>query len=274
MPRRALPYPIDDNKSSKSTSKSTSPATKPNQLVPISFIPRSSRPKLKRSAFGNSPNNPPSQSLSLGKFSPPFDLLSELALNRDEYVGTESFTILDVPSYLRTCIDRTRARVISLSKPGLAITCAACITYGIRLISQHPDVKELMRLKEELDMIEGKNIPLDDLEELNSWFRSFSICIPSHTAYTSSRSNIYLTEYLKLELFDLGSELGTSASKLATLAIMVTMADQTNIILMEHATILNQTIDTFLRRIQTRLKVGKILLEDLTDKMRNAEKIK
>lgn len=241
-------------------------ATSPASLVPLAFrkhkSSKSSSKSKTKSKLSNTNGSP--LSVSLGTFSPPFDVVNELSVNRDDYVGNDPFTISYVPSFLRTCIDRVRARVVSVSKPGLAITCACCITYGIRLISHHPDIKELLRLKEQLDLIDSSNINMDDLEELAAWFRSFPITVPSHSAYTARKHNIYLPEHLKLELFDLGSELGTGGTSLATLAIMVTMADQTRVILAEHAELLNYSIDAFLRRVQIRVKVGTALLESLS----------
>lgn len=201
------------------------------------------------------------------QFRPIFDLISELSHNREAYQGSEAFTLCFVPSYLRTCLERVRARVgqVATSKPGLSVTVAACIDYGTSAIHGQDDVARLIDIKNELDLMDG--VKADYLDQVVGWIRGFNMAVPNaNGAHSVKRMNIFLNEYLKMRLFDMASDLGMSASNLSTIATMYAIADQPGI-LPEHSELLHAGVYSFIRQVKLRTSMAKALTDWLQGKV-------
>jgi hypothetical protein len=153
-----------------------------------------------------------------------------------------------------------RARVISANRPGLGVTAAACIDHGVDVISRNEYVVRMLEMTMSLHMIE--NIRADYLQEILGFVQKFDSNVPSSGASSSVRRlNLTLSEGLRARLFDLSSDLGASASYIATLAIMHTMSEQ-SCVLPEHAAILQEGVDGFVRRMRLRVRMAEGLIAE------------
>lgn len=127
---------------------------------------------------------------------PPFDITEELASNRETYAGTEPVTIYTFPTYLRTCLDRVRSRVVSTSKPGLSPTITACLSSGISILGAQTEIRELLSLKERFDLIDNADAWLVD--DLAAVFNFFPLSTSDRSMAGSGRQNVQLTSGVKI----------------------------------------------------------------------------
>lgn len=193
---------------------------------------------------------------------PPFDITSELATSRDDYSGDIPVTIYALPSYLRTSLDRVRARVVDTSKPGLSPTITACLSCGISILGAQPDIRGLLSLKEQLDLTEDVDAWLAD--DIAAVFGSFRLGASDRAMSGATRVNILVTERIKNAVSSLATDIGASFSSLASIATMIALHDQPAV-LKERREEMETSIDAFLRRAKIRLKVLSALIEVLRD---------
>lgn len=203
---------------------------------------------------------PTAVSMKPSSYSPPFDVVQELSANRDTYVGDQQATIYQFPSYLRTCLDRVRARVDAASKPGLSIALSCCTSAGLQVLVKSPVIKSLLALKEEFDLCD--EVDAWTSEELANLFRSFSLSIPDSTLSDSRKQNLSIPDHLRSSLGSLSSDLGMSFSALVILCIMIALADQ-SAVLEERQRELVAGVELFLRRAQVRLRILQVLVDEL-----------
>lgn len=202
-------------------------------------------------------HKPSLASLNPDTFVPPFDVLNELAHNKEQYVGDQYQTIYGYPSYLGTSLDRIRARVITTNKPGMLPTITCCLSYGLETLGSHPDVVSLIMLKERFDLLENVDSDLND--EVATVLRSFPLAIPDLAFSRCTKQNVALTETLKKEVYRIAGELGVSFSVVVILSLMVTLADQPSV-LKDRRDMINQCLERFLIRVKIRAKLIEALL--------------
>jgi hypothetical protein len=216
----------------------------------------SPRPSLLQSAA----SLPRAVSSHPDKLVAPFDLLEELESNRDEYKGTEPLTLYMMPGYFKTCLDRVRSRVGD-GKPGLGVTCAACITYGIKALVAHRDIVELVKMKDKLNRVD--NVSAIEVEDIAMWFRMFPLWVPNATTTGGRRQNILIGEYLKMDITEVSEELGMSASSLAITAISIALCELKDILLSDHITMLSEAANGLMSRLKMRRRVAEVLIQML-----------
>lgn len=210
----------------------------------------------------NLPHHPPrAVSSHPDKLVAPFDLLEELESNRDEYKGTEPLTLYMMPGYFKTCLDRVRSRVVDGSKPGLSVTCAACITYGIKALAAHGDILELVKMKDRLNRVD--NVSAIEVEELAMWFRTFPLWTPNTMTTGGRRQNILIGEYLKMDITEVSEELGMSSSSLAITAISIALCELRDILLPDHIMMLSEAANGLMSRLKMRRRVAEMLIQML-----------
>lgn len=253
-----VPLPVGRVRKSKSSPPSTSPRSKIRSTETISDSRSRSENGDSRSRSGSRNGNGRIAATDPREFALPFDLISELTTRREEYKGTEMFTLCFIPSYLRTCLDRVRARVVSADRIGLSVTAAACIDYGLTQVEKHPDIVRILEIRTKLHMLE--RVDAENLQEVLDWLQAFPISVPnSGGAAAVKRMNISLSEHLRMRLSELSGDLGTSKSALATLAIMHTLSEQP-CILPEHEASLRDGVDGFVRRVKIRAGIAEVLV--------------
>lgn len=195
-------------------------------------------------------------------FVPPFDVLTELADNKDQYSGDEQQTIYNFPDYLRTALDRVRARVVTTSKPGLSPTITCCMSYGLEALSACEDVKTLLALRDRCDLTDNPDSWL--VEEVAAIFRFFPLTLPDYSLSLSHKQNVALTESVKKDTAKISSDLGTSFSAIAILSVMITLVDQP-CVMKERRENIQRIIDGFLRRAKIRRGVMEALLDTVLE---------
>lgn len=194
-------------------------------------------------------------------FAPSFDVVDELTANRENYTGSEPLSVYNVPLYLFTCIDRARERVISIQKPSVSCTISCCISYGLSVIAQQHDVKNLLKLKKRLNMVE--DVDSADVEELAGFFRSFVVSAADGSASgTRRQQNISMPETIRSAVIDLAGDLGASSSVLAVLAIMTALSIQT-FVLEGHQKLLDAAVCLFFKKANLRRRVAEVVLEGI-----------
>lgn len=241
---------------------SSSPATAGNGHVNGNGNGHGSRTRSSAPSPSPVSPSPPSPSvpvsLNPSHFSAPFDVIEELARHREQYAGTDMFTVTRMPSPVRISLDRTRARAweaasYASSKPGLSPTASACIENGVALLAGDDRIISLLQLRHSLDKLPS-TVRAGGVEELYTWLSSLAVALPA-----GRRMNVSLPDHVKRRLFDLAHDVGIAASDLAILAIMQTMTDQACVI-EDHAEEMGAGVGRFLRQVELKVRVGQELL--------------
>jgi hypothetical protein len=200
-------------------------------------------------------------SFHLTDLTPSFDVLSELAQNRDLYSGGDWSALCAFPSALRAAVDRLRARVSGSSKPGISTVLSCCIANGVQTIADHPDVQLLIETKGELDMADNTaNATM--VEEISGWFTSFPLGVGNPSLGSVRRLNLTIPDEVRKQAHELAGNIGASFSSLCTLAVVVTLATQQAMIV-SHGKDMARMVDTFFTRVKVRRVVAEALLEML-----------
>lgn len=200
--------------------------------------------------------------LSFISNSPDFDLLKELQQNKDDYTGAEFLSLYNFPSYLRTNLDRARARVEAVTKPGLGVAISCCTGYGLASIYSNEYVKTFLQIKNTFDLIQDTGGDAYDLEELSSWFHRFEVSTPNPNMSGIKKQTIPLSDPIKRSLLSLKSELGCEASPLCIMAVTITLSIQPTT-LIQHRDMMLETINIFYRRLERRVRVAEAFLQTL-----------
>lgn len=189
-----------------------------------------------------------------------FDLISELHERLGDYVGEEPITIYNVASYIRSSIDRLRimSQAASSHRPSLHSTVCACIAYGASILADNCDLRDLISLREQLDM--SNQVGVMQLEELGEWFRSFgALPVVADSGGTARRLNIRITKPVRNTVSSIAGESGCSVSTVAMLAMLIALREQEPI-MEDCRKRMAVTIDTFYQRVSLRLKVARVLV--------------
>lgn len=223
-------------------------------------------PKKKRGGNSSSSSNDQdfniASALSFISTSPDFDLLHELRDHKDDYTGIEFLSLYNFPSYLRTNLDRARARVETLTKPGLGVAISCCTGYGLASIYSNEHVKAFTQIKKSFDLTQDTGGDAYDIEELSSWFHRFEVSTPNPNMSGIKKQTIPLSDPIKRSLLSLKSELGCEASPLCILAVTITLSIQPTT-LIQHREMMKETVEVFYRRLERRVRVAEAFLQTL-----------
>lgn len=200
--------------------------------------------------------------LSFISTSPDFDLLQELRDHKEDYTGTEFLSLYNFPSYLRTNLDRARARVESVTKPGLGVAISCCTGYGLASIYSNPHVKSYLEMRETLSLTQDTGGDAYDIQELEDWFNRFEFSSPNPNMSGIKKQTIPLSDPIKRSLLALKSELGCEASPLCIMAVTITLSVQPTT-LIQHRQMMIDAIEIFYRRLERRVRVAEALLQTL-----------
>ncbi len=204
-------------------------------------------------------------SLDPSTYRPEFDAISELAYNRDYYSGEHQLSVYSFPSYLRTCLDKIRAHSAQVgdSKPGISAAISCCVYYGMQCIQSNDDVKELLKIKEQLDL--DDNLDSEYAEELAVWFRSFTMSVLDGSGTGSKRQSVYMPQELKQSVCAFSGEIGVGYSVTVTIAAMTTLSLQ-NHISKENKSLLDTAVDRFYHRIGLRREIAEVFFKRVKGK--------
>jgi len=202
-------------------------------------------------------------------FSSQFDLIQELAVNREEYVSDEvQCTIRRFSSDLSLLIDQCREQVPmgigNYSRPGKNATIVCCISNGLNTLSKNEDIKELIRLKRKLVSIldPDKNQDAALVKSLWDIFSKFQVDSLMGSLSHSDRQGLYLSTRLKQTIYSTVSELGINFDSLSSVCIQITLCEQ-DWVLPEMREGMEKCVNQFLRLGKTRRRIFEILLGEL-----------
>lgn len=234
----------------------TKPPVSPSDPVSFNLNNQQTRDKTKTQTQTQTTRLGTAVSFALSTLTPSFDILSELATNRDAYKGETQLSIYSFPEYLRTCLDRVRSRVDDKDRIGLPITLSCCIHCGFQTLSSHEDIRSLIKLKRDFDQLD--NVDAWTLQEVASIFSSFPLSLPDNTLSQTRKQNLTLHDNMKDAVYSLCGDLGASFSIIGTLCVMIALSDQPAV-LPETQQQMEVAIEGFFKRVTIR----KIVLERL-----------
>lgn len=189
-----------------------------------------------------------------------FEVLSSPEL-REAHEGEEWFTLCNLPGYLHTLTNNLRLKVEQHSEagqPSKSSTLDAAIRRGVDDLHAHEDIRSVLALRREVDGSDEWGI--EEIENVQRWFRSLSFDVPNRSLSPSPRINIQLTGITKAALFSLAADIGVSASKLATLAIMQTYAREEDTFPPSRIARLTQEINDWVSRVRLHRDVGEAIV--------------
>jgi hypothetical protein len=188
-------------------------------------------------------------------FSPDFDLIHELTMHRDRYIGPEWVAVHVLPAYLRTCLERV-ATAVGLAdpapKPGMNPLVSACVAQGLYVIRGHSDVAATFAIRDRLHT--ATTIAPEDAEELATFLRTFRLSASDTTGAGSGRLNIAMPGYIKAALNETSNDLGISASQMIVLCAQVVLRDQPAV-LADRQRMLQAAVGRFFDRVALRRQV-------------------
>jgi hypothetical protein len=208
---------------------------------------------------------------------PEFDILSELANNREEYSPTEKdvqLTIYKFPSSLLMLIDQTREKVPMTgkhsSRPGRNPTLACCLSYGLQTVASNSDVREMVKLRARFssllsDRAEDSTRDPIDLSMATAFYNfldNFPCDIRDHSGSQSRKQWLSVGEKLKLALFNWKANLALSFDNFAVLCVQVALQEQTWI-LAEAREQMAKSVERFYRSVRVRQRFSEILLAEI-----------
>lgn len=252
------------NGSTTSTSTSTSTSTIPPGLSSVTSA--ASRYTLA------CPTDP--DSFAAG---PEFDILSELANNREEYSPSDKdvqLTIYKFPSSLLMLVDQTREKVPMTgkhsSRPGRNPTLACCLNYGLQTIASNVDVREMVKLRARFsnllsDRAEDQTRDPIDLSMANVVFNfldNFPCDIRDHSGSLCKKQWLSVGEKLKLALFNWKANLALSFDNFAVLCVQQALYEQPWI-LSEAREQMGKSVEGFYRSVRVRRRFSEILLAEI-----------
>jgi hypothetical protein len=209
-------------------------------------------------------------------FAASFDLLHELANNRDEYSSDEmQMSVYHFPSSLLMLIDQTREQVpkgVALTRPSRNSTIVCCLSYGIGILGKHEDIQELFRLKRKMNVITtSSNGHPKDLEHSYSqdsvliqsiWDVFQQWGIESKDNSKSSRQGLYVSKKLKQAVSAVKTDLSLSLDSLVSICLQIAIHDQ-DWVLDELKTNMESNIGQFFRAARIRRRIFEVLLKEL-----------
>lgn len=246
----------------------------PSTPLPLTLSPASSSsPSVSASRFTLAcPTDP--DSFASG---PEFDILSELANNREDYSPNDKdvqLTVYKFPSSLLMLIDQTREKVPMTgkhsSRPGRNPTLACCLNYGLQTIAANPDVREMMRLRARFSTLLSERaedttrdpIDLSMATAFYNFLDNFPCDIRDHSGSQCRKQWLSVGEKLKLGLFNWKSNLALSFDNFAVLCIQVALHEQPWI-LAEARESMAKSVEGFYRSVRVRRRFGEILLTEI-----------
>lgn len=221
-------------------------------------------------AKSNSPAVKPRASFNPKHFVYSPDILESLTGDLDPYTGTENFTIYGVPSYVRGSIERCQIQSkLSMNlesprqrKPGIGATTTLIITHGLTSLSAHPSFKSAVSLRESI-AVSPDGFGFD---EVYSWMSQFPLNLADVSSTKTGQFNIFTTPQLKSQVSAAASDLGLSASSIALLSIYFALSTQPpEAVLSSHRDFMQESVNLFLRRLDIRVRMGKVLLDALDE---------
>ena len=164
------------------------------------------------------------RSLPLACFSV-VDIVDELGLNYRQYYvenepGANWLNITSLPGFMRTTLDKLKAKVSRSRTPGIHPTLCCCIYYGLPIIQSNRHVKELLAEKRRFEEMEQEGSPREEF--VSQYFRSpLDVGIES-----GKRQNVAVPEELKKNIAGLAINTGVTESSLGILSTMAILAGQ------------------------------------------------
>lgn len=169
--------------------------------------------------------------------SSPLDLVYELSTNPRRYILTrqdsdpvEWLSITGMPGRLRTILEKLKTRAAYVDRlgaertPGLNPMVVCCVTWGLPLVSQIPEVSAYLAVRDRFDRI--PNDGSAEEEFVASYLRA-TMKVPFE-ANVDNRVNVQLAEGLKTGLSVLAERVSISASSMGVIAIMCALAGQSS----------------------------------------------
>lgn len=173
----------------------------------------------------------------------PFDLLAAMRADRrlDSAARTESVRMFNFPAYLSLNLRRVLAR--DRTQRGNTAQALGClIWHGIARYLALPAVKGFTEALSGLEL--DDDVPARVAEQIEGWKRGlrFSIVDPTHSMGVEKSRSFRVAESVHSELFDLAGKLGLPGGVLATMCVMVGLADQPGV-LREHGQYMAAAVD-------------------------------
>lgn len=209
-------------------------------------------------------------SMDPDSFAASFDLLHELANNRDEYQSDEvQLTCYHFPSSLLMLVDQTKEQVpkgVHLSRPSRNAVITCCLSYGMGVLSKHEDVKELFRLKRQMNVLtsggNGHTHTEDAVLAKSIWdvFQKWGVSYRESSE--DSRQGLYLSKTLKQAVFGIKTDLSLSLDSLVSICLQIALHEQ-DWVLAEMRTSMEGNIGQFFRAARIRRQIFQVLLREL-----------
>lgn len=155
----------------------------------------------------------------------PIDIIEELGANYSLYCvpkapGVDWVNITSLPGFMRTTLDKLKAKVRLARIPGIHPTLCCCMCHGLPIIQSNKHVKELLRVKQSFEKMEQEGTPREEF--ISQYFRSpLDVGIES-----GKRQNVAVPEELKKSIAGLAMNTGISESSLGVLFAMAILAKQ------------------------------------------------
>jgi hypothetical protein len=192
-----------------------------------------------------------------------FSLLQELAADRDLYTASDEppFKISFFPFYLKTSLDRARTYLQSQGvKVGISPIAACSIANGLRIISEDPNIRSLIKMRQVLNAV--TDVAADELDEVLLFLHYFPLTTPDSSSFTQKRFQVRLPKELRGRVGETAESLGVSASVLAVLAITMTLAEETSTL--EER---KKEMETYMERLWKRADIRRAVVETWMGKL-------
>jgi hypothetical protein len=155
----------------------------------------------------------------------PVNIIEELESNFSQYYiekrpGADWINITSLPGFMRTTLDKLKAKVPRIRTPGIHPTLCCCMFHGLPIVEANEHVKELVAMKRHFDEMEQEGSPREEF--VSQYFRSpLDVGIES-----GKRQNVAVPEELKKRIAGLSINIGVTESSLAMLSTMAILATQ------------------------------------------------
>jgi hypothetical protein len=137
--------------------------------------------------------------------------------------GVQWVNITALPSFLRTTLDKLKAKVDLPREPGIQPTLCCCISHGLPILQAHEQVVALHDVKRRFNEMEQAGTPSEEF--IAQYFRAiFDVGIPK-----GKRQNVAVPDDLKRQIQGLAFNLGTTESSLAVLSAYAVLSTQSEV---------------------------------------------
>lgn len=155
-------------------------------------------------------------------------IISELEENYSLYYiekrpGVDWINLTSLPGFMRTTLDKLKAKVHLPRIPGLHPTLCCCMCHGLPIIRANRHIKALLAAKQRFEEMEQQGSPREEF--ISQYFRSpLDVGIES-----GKRQNVAVPEELKKSIAGLAIDTGIPESALGVLSAMAILARQSGV---------------------------------------------